>query len=838
MTTLPQASWKPAELAAAILAEALALAAAGVAVFPVHGLREVTTPVVPGGVEVRTELRCTCGSAACPNTGKHPVGSLVPNGHNGASTDLSQVAEWFRVRTVQPDVDPVTGVDRARWSWVPWNLGVATGRGLIVIDAEPRSNRPDLPTGLEVLDDWETWTAGTSLPETKVVRSGSGGLHLWLAVDPNLRVKPRNRVLPNVDVKGDGGYVLAPPSCHVSGGVYSVLHDRPVADVGEALRAWLLTVKGGRFIARRAAEGSQSVIPDDYDFHRILAGDGCPAGHRDYFVNDLCFRLRKSGASLDEAAKALRAEWQRMERPAGDDFPWDSCLYKLRRVWEEVEPGEVVEIPAWRPSRSSTFAPATLDDLDPQLTGEDVGAGEFNGRAALETLNRPELTFVQSDTGNGIRFAQRMRDVVRYAVGEDKWYMWDGLRWAPDKLNRTLLLTEEIIKDLYVEAATLQDAQRTNLENWAKISQSAAKRHSMLEMAGIQEGIAIAPDDLDRDPWTLVVRNGTLDLKTGLLRDSLPSDLNTRCANVAYDPGATCPLWLQHMEFVTKGDKSLAWYIQRAIGYTLTGLTGEQKLFFLWGNGNNGKSTFVDVVSNMLGDYATQADAGLLAGGSEHPTQLAGLRGARLVVADETEKGRKLREQRVKSITGGKKIKARFMRQDYFEFTPRFKLWITGNHKPEIEGADDGIWRRLKLVPFIAKFTPDNRILDYDEILLGEASGILNWALEGLKAWIETNGLGENEVVLAATQEYRNEEDSIGLWLSEQTELGIKDAETDNGSIYESYRWWCHANGLLDVRSNIALGRELAARGLVKALVRIEGKPTRVWRGIKLRSSM
>jgi P4 family phage/plasmid primase-like protien len=831
VTTLPQASWNPADLAAAILAEALALAAAGVAVFPIHGLREVATPVVPGAVEVRTELRCTCGSAACPNVGKHPVGSLAPNGHKNATTELAQVAEWFKVRT-----DPAS-----RWGWVPWNLGVATGNGLVVIDAEPRSNRPDLPTGLEVLDDWETWTAGTSIPLTKVIQSGSGGLHLWLSVDPNLRIKPRNRVLPNVDVKGDGGYVLAPPSCHVSGGTYQLLHDRSVAPVGEALRAWLLTVKGGRFIARRAAEGSLQAIPDDYDFNRILAGDGCPAGHRDYFVNDLCFRLRKSGASLDDAARALRAEWNRMERPAGDDFPWDTCLYKLRRVWEEVEPGEVVEIPAWRPPRGGSIG-GTLggsnegdEDLNPQLTGE---FHENNARVALETLNRPELTFNRTDTGNGIRFAQRMRDVVRYATGEDKWYLWDGLRWAPDKLNRTLLLTEEIIKDIFVEAATLPGAQRDQLEGWAQTSQSAARRHAMLEMAGVQEGIAIAPDDLDRDPWLLVLRNGTLDLRTATLRESSPSDLNTRLANVAYDPAATCPLWLQHMEFVTKGDKSLAWYIQRAIGYTLTGLTGEQKLFFLWGNGNNGKSTFVDVISNMLGDYATQADAGLLAGGSEHPTQLAGLRGARLVVADETEKGRKLREQRVKSITGGKKIKARFMRQDYFEFTPRFKLWITGNHKPEIEGADDGIWRRLKLVPFVAKFTADNRILDYDEILLGEANGILNWALEGLAAWRETNGLGENEVVLAATQEYRNEEDSIGLWLTERAEIGVKDAETDNGSLYENYRWWCHANGLTDVKSNIVLGRELAARGLLKAVVKRDGKTQRVWRGIKLQSSI
>jgi putative DNA primase/helicase len=819
VTTLPQASWNPADLARAILAEALALAASGVAVFPVHGLREVTVPVSPGSVEVRTELRCTCGSAACPNTGKHPVGSLVPNGHNGATTDIEVIAEWFKVKTVFTDVDDGPG----RWAWVPWNLGVATGRGLVVIDAEPRSNRPDLPTGLEVLDDWETWTAGTSIPLTKVIRSGSGGQHLWLRVDPNLRIKPRNRVLPNIDVKGDGGYVLAPPSCHVSGGTYQVLHDREIAPAGEALRAWLLTVKGGRFVARRAAEGSIGAIPDDYDFNRILAGDGCPAGHRDYFVNDLCFRLRKSGASLDDAARALRAEWARMERPAGDDFPWDSCLYKLRRVWEEVEPGDVVDIPAWRPPRDGSIVGVASPTLTDELLETDVLASEL--------LNRPELTFQTSDTGNGERFAQRMRDIVRYCTGEGRWYLWDGLHWAPDTLNRALYLTTEIVKDLYVEAATLHGQARTNLEQWAKNSQSIGHREAMLRSAAAQPGIAINPDDLDQDPWTLVVRNGTLDLRTGVLRESAPSDLNTRITNVVFDAQATCPLWVKHINFVTGGDPQLAGWLKRAVGYTLTGLTSEQKLFFLWGNGANGKSTFVDVIADLLGTYATQADAGLLTGSSEHPTQLASLRGARLVVADETGQGKKLAEQRIKAITGGKTIKARYMRQDYFEFTPRFKLWITGNHKPEIAGSDHGIWRRLKLVPFAQTLTDDSRILGYDDILIGEGSGILNWALEGLAEWRNVESLGDAEIVVRATREYRGEEDVIGQWLDDNCYMGPPTVYTSASSLYENYRWWALQGGFQPLTST-GLGRELAARGYERNVVKMDGKTTRVWRRI------
>lgn len=827
MPNLPQAEWNPIQLGGETLDAALKLASEGVRVFPIWGVRRVTVPVQSEGgapPEVRLEYRCACGNAACPNPGKHPVGKLVPNGHNGATTESGRIAEWLH-----PPFAP-------KHDWVPYNLGVATGRGLVVIDAESRSSRPDLPTGLEVLDDWETWTGGTSLPaEPRVIRSGSGGHHLWLRVDPELHVKSRNRILPGVDVKADGGYVLAPPSMHTSGSRYRVKHDRPWGEVSGELRAWLLTVKGGRYVSRKVSDSASTAVPDDYDFRRIIgSADGCPAGHRDYFVNDLCFRLRRSGASLEDAAAAVRREWLRMERTGDDDFTWDNCLYKLRRVWDEVRPEEVYDLPAWRPAPSSGLAV-----VGPREVLEETGGAETPpdaGASATALLDRPELTQLPTDSGNGIRFAQRMREVVRYCVGEQRWYLWDGIHWEPDDLQRVLHLTEEIIKDLYVESAGLQDeTARTTLQNWARTTQAVARRRAMLDIAGVQPGVAIRPDQLDADPWLLVVRNGTVDLRTGLVRASAPEDLNTRRANVDFDPGATCPLWEQHIDLVTGGDLSLGRWIRRAVGYTLTGLTDEQKLFFLWGNGANGKSTFVDVVAHVLGSYATQADAALLTGSAEHPTQLAGLRGSRLVVADETGQGRKIAEQRIKAITGGKTIKARFMRQDYFEFTPRFKLWITGNHKPEIVGTDDGIWRRLKLVPFTAVFGDDRRILGYDDILLCEAAGILNWALAGLREWIDLGGLGEPEIVKKATAEYRGEEDVIGQWMAESLDLGIPDVETSARTLYSSYQMWCHLNGI-EPKPHPTLGKELSKRGL-KALPvkKVNGIPTRLWSGVRVR---
>ncbi len=833
MPNLPQAEWNPIQLGGETLDAALKLASEGVRVFPIWGVRRVTVPVQSEGgapPEVRLEYRCACGNAACPNPGKHPVGKLVPNGHNGATTESGRIAEWLH-----PPFVP-------KHDWVPYNLGVATGRGLVVIDAESRSSRPDLPTGLEVLDDWETWTGGTGLPaEPRVIRSGSGGHHLWLRVDPELHVKSRNRILPGVDVKADGGYVLAPPSMHTSGSRYRVKHDRPWGEVSGELRAWLLTVKGGRYVSRKVSDSASTAVPDDYDFRRIIgSADGCPAGHRDYFVNDLCFRLRRSGASLEDAAAAVRREWLRMERTGDDDFTWDNCLYKLRRVWDEVRPEEVYDLPAWRPAPSSGLAV-----VGPREVLEETGGAETPpdaGASATALLDRPELTQLPSDSGNGIRFAQRMREVVRYCVGEQRWYLWDGSRWAQDVLNRALHLTEEIIKDLYVEAAGLTDeARRNTLENWARQSQALGKRRAMLDIAAAQPGIAIEPDQLDSDPWIMATRTGTLDLRTGALRESRPEDLNTRRAEVDFDPGAECPLWLNHIEFITRGDKLLADYLRRAVGYTLTGLTGEQKLFFLWGTGQNGKSTFVDVIANLMGSYSTTADENLLTGTGGHPTQLADLRGARLVVADETDRDKKLAEQRIKMMTG-RTIKARFMRQDFFRYTPRFKLWVSGNHKPEIRGNDDGIWRRLKLVPFTAKFTDDQRILDYDEILRGELPGILNWALTGLGDWVKLGGLGETEAVKAATAEYRDEEDTEGQWFVETLVRCGDDITTPFNRIYQSYQQWCYANGIhtTDIKKSNGLARYLTGIGVraASAAIRVDGVVTKARIGVRLRGEV
>lgn len=918
-----------------VLDAALELVRAGFRVFPVHGLRwmRVVVPVgavtaVAGGdltraaedqeegieleVRWRVEMRCTCGVTSCANIGKHPVGGLVPHGSKDASGDELQIRQWFAV----PDMAVEQGKEKLERGWVPWNLAVATGQGLVVVDAEAKQIRADLPTGLDVLDEWETWTRGTSLPPmagevqtnlvveigddgsislgtkstgdlvpsvdaeggverqgywpgTLRVRTGSGGLHIYLQVDQNLYIKSRNRVLPAIDIKADGGYVLAPPSRHASGGVYEVLEGRyslkrapgAIAQVDDALKNWLLTVKGGRFTVRRLADTSGNGMPDAYDFTLIMA-NGCPAGFRDYFINDLCFRLRRKGVSLEDAAQAIRQQWARMEQPADSDYSWSTCVYKLKRVWDEVTPEDVTDLPAWRPpgqgemlptvpvgpavAATSASASAGAEQAETANVAivMDQDAGTLGGETSWRLLERRDLTMLLTDTGNAMRFAQRMRDHVRYSPELDKWFVWDGTRWAPDVLGQAMLLTKEIVKDLYEEALNpaLSEVDQTNLARWADQSQSAARRQAMLLLAQSEPGIGVKTADLDADPMQLVVANGTLDLATGTLRESLATDMNTMCAGVAYDPQARCPGWVKHVEFVTGGDQDLARYLQRAIGYTLTGKTKEQKLFFLHGNGDNGKNVFMDVVAAMLGDYAIAADENFLSGGNEHPTQLASLQAKRLIYADETDEGRKIRESRIKHLTGSKTIRARYMRQNYFEFTPRFKIFVMGNHKPSITGNDDGIWRRIELVPFTQKISEEDKVQDFDQILIeDELPGILNWAIEGLQMW-NTTGLSQSRVVKKATALYREDEDSEGEFFAEKV---VRCSEEEGGvmvfpTLFQEYRMWCVMTGT-EEKSKKSFAQELERRGYTRpdSTRRVEGygTPQRVWLGGRLRTS-
>jgi putative DNA primase/helicase len=305
--------------------------------------------------------------------------------------------------------------------------------------------------------------------------------------------------------------------------------------------------------------------------------------------------------------------------------------------------------------------------------------------------------------------------------------------------------------------------------------------------------IAATADQWDTDPWLLNTPGGAVDLHTGEIHPHQPKDYMSKITSVT--PGGKCPKWHEFLRQVTNGDQGLMAFLQRMIGYSLTGSTKEQALFFMYGTGGNGKGTFLNTMTAILGDYTATAnmDAFTASKNPQHTTELAMLRGARIVTAQETEEGKKWAESRIKALTGGDPITARFMRQDNFTFTPQFKLIIAGNHKPSLRSVDDAIRRRFNLLPFTFTIPRDKRDKDLQERFKSEYPGILQWAIEGTKMWLE-KGLAAPPAVQAATDEYMTEEDAFGRWASERY-MADANAGVTLVDLFNDWQGWCSRCG-------------------------------------------
>lgn len=441
--------------------------------------------------------------------------------------------------------------------------------------------------------------------------------------------------------------------------------------------------------------------------------------------------------------------------------------------------------------------------------------------------------FQCTDLGNAERFAQRHGHEVRYAHAWGKWLAWDGQRWEVDAAaaverfaKRTV---RSILRELSAASANSEDKKK-GLFAHALRSESSRAIAALLALARSEIGIAIKSDALDSDGMLLNVANGTIDLRTGALRPHSPLDLITKLSAVSYDLKATCPVWTEFLARVLP-DTAVRAFVQRTVGYALTGSVAEQCLFFLYGTGANGKSTFLTVMQKLLGDYGGQAAPDLLMSkfGESHPTELAALLGKRFVVVSEVEAGRAWAEVRIKELTGGDTIAARRMREDWWSFRPTHKFVVSGNHRPTVRGTDLGIWRRLRLVPFNVTIPESERDGALVEKLEGEQSGILNWAIEGCRAW-QRDGLRAPAAVTAATEAYRSEQDVLAEFLELLTVAGRTESVTA-AELYAAYSGWARASGEF-VLSQKALGTALTERGFEKR----KSGSTRQWRGIGLRT--
>lgn len=454
-----------------------------------------------------------------------------------------------------------------------------------------------------------------------------------------------------------------------------------------------------------------------------------------------------------------------------------------------------------------------LDGMDARPPRRAAGKAVEPASATNETIESVDATDVvrETDLGNARRLVQLDGAGLRYVPQWGTWLVWDGQRWRRDVKGEVVERAKSVTTTLWREVAEESDGERRkNLAKWAAQSEAANRIDAMVKLARTEPGIAVEPDELDADPWLLNLASGTVDLRSGAHRPPRPADLLTKLAPVVFDPAATCPAWLAFLARIIP-DPSVRQFLQEAVGYALTGTTSEQVLFFAYGSGANGKSTLTDTLQALLGDYARQAAPDLLLARQDaHPTGVADLHGARLVVATEVEEGRRLGEATVKQLTGGDRIKARFMRQDFFEFTPTHKFFLHGNHRPVVRGTDHAIWRRLRLIPFTVTIPDEEQDRHLVERLRGELPGILRWAIEGCLRW-QRHGLSEPDAVLAATSAYRREMDSLGGFLEEHCVMA-EHAQASAASLYQAYKAWLDENGEESV-SQKAFGSALADRG-------------------------
>lgn len=433
------------------------------------------------------------------------------------------------------------------------------------------------------------------------------------------------------------------------------------------------------------------------------------------------------------------------------------------------------------------------DAADAVMEGFDVAAFLAHGpRVQVHDIADPGEPVIGADESVwgtedalALAFTRRYHRDWRYVAAWGRWLVWDGRRWR----NEETLAATDLIRGVCRHAALQAD----NPKLAAKLATSGTVG-GVERLARADRRHAATTAEWDADPWLLNTPGGVVDLRTGRLRAHDRADRMTKITTAT--PAGDCPTWRRFLAEVTGGDADLQAYLQRVSGYCLTGSTQEHALFFLYGTGANGKSVFVNTLATILGDYAASApmDTFMETRSDRHPTDMAGLRGARFVSSIETEQGRRWAESKVKSLTGGDKISARFMRQDFFEYTPQFKLVIAGNHKPAIRNIDEAMKRRLHLIPFTITVPPERRDKHLQQKLLAERDGILAWALEGCLAWQRLGRLDPPPQVVAATEEYFEAEDALGRWLEERC-VREANAKSLTAELFTDWKQWAEAAG-------------------------------------------
>lgn len=700
--------------------------------------------------------------------------------------------------TIRGATDATTDPDRVKklWSRHPEAaIGINAGRsGLVVIDVDPRNE------GLRTLEQIERVNGPLWDTSALLARSGGGGFHYVYRASPELHVPAK--LGPGIDVIAGNRYFIAPPSRHPSGNRYqweatAGPFDASALAAMPAPPAWLVGPNTGGNVECDALAQIDPAEPETPErvalvLSALKAID--PDCTRDEYLRVL-FALHSTG--WDDAIERFGRPWASgsMHGSTAEKYSDKGFRSDVRRLRSDkpraVTLGSLFEIAkghGWDDPRKATTLADTFGDAD-----------------------------------NGSRFAARHRGRFLFVHAARKWLRWDGQRWANCEKREEKRAALEVLREALTDAhKALAEAPTDRNRASANAALSAYRNErradALLNVAAVGPGMSIAsPADLDANPFLLGVRNGVVDLRTGTLLAADPDLLISRQACAAFDRSAECPLWLDFLGTVFEHDTEIVEFMQRACGYALTGLVTEEKLFFMFGGGANGKSVFANVMNEVLGEYAATLRSVALArdpkgNGAEAEREKTRLPGARLVLINEVAASDVFDDQRVKEIVSRERISARHLYAESFDFMPTHKIFVRGNHQPGAMDASDGFWRRIVLIPFARQFTEGERIADLDRrIVNDERNGVFMWMLEGCLNW-QRNGLQLPKKIKAASDAYRRDTDILGEWLESRCRLDPT-AQATSSALFRSYQDFLRSLNMNSPSAKV-FGRQLGQRGL------------------------
>lgn len=680
------------------------------------------------------------GWAVFPLHGKRPYPGT--NGHNEATTDAHQIRRWWK-------------------AWPDANVGIAcdSQRGPVVIDVDG-GNGSTLVSLLHLA------------PTREATSQRPGRRHLYYGPSIDGTRIPRKIKLKykgvkyNLDVLGDGGYVVAPPSVHPETGKrYKWVNKTHLEPLPVAIK---------QLLEEPAQKRQAAPLPP-------MIGEG----ERNTLLTSLAGTMRRRGASEEAILAALEVTNQTQVSPPLSDK-------ELRIIAGSIAKKEPVPI-------QENF----------------------------------------TDLGNARRFVRDHHLDVRNSGGKRGWWLWDGTRWTRDDTGEVVRYAKTTIRRLSEEGMRLNGDDRDAMLKFAAKSEQANRIMAVVQLAASEPEIFVDRDAFDARPWLFNVQNGTLDLRTRELKRFNRDDLLTKIAPVHYDPKAKAPRWEQFVSEVMNGDTELVDFVQRAVGYSMTGDIREQCLFFLYGQGRNGKSTFLEVLRALFGDFAQQSDFNtFLARKGEGPrNDIARMRGARFVTAAETDGERSFDSAVLRMLTGGDTIVARRLFEEFNEFVPQHKIWLAANNKPLVKEHSEGFWRRIRIIPFTVRFaatTARKQDKALKRKLERELPGILNWCLDGVTKW-RTDGLPVPAAVKQSTDEYREDNDPVGEWIAQRITADGR-SWMSTTELYKHYaEWWVETRGEKAFVGSLSwFSRQLAARPEIKPCAR---NNVRGWQGYRPRGT-